>query len=189
MDWQREFKKRPIIVNLITVLVAAILMEVMWGFAAGIVGGVVIARDPGFQSRITVFMKDKGIDVKASPDKAKAAYEQLSPEDRKNLDDMTRDVLKGANWFAVALSVSMIVYGLTGFLGGFFARVWLLAAGIPIWSLLTNNPVVRFEWVVGLPPFEKAIVFLVPLAVCSVAAFFGAGVGRRRAEGKLATAS
>jgi hypothetical protein len=102
---------------------------------------------------------------------------------------MTRDVLKGAKWFAVALSVSVIVYGPTGFLGGLLARVWLLAAGIPIWSLLTNNPAVRFEWVVALPLLEKSLVFLVSLAVCFLAAFFGAGVGRRRAERKLATAS
>jgi hypothetical protein len=189
MDWQREFKKRSIIVNLFAVLVAAILMEVVWGLAAGIVGGVAISRDPEFQNRVTAFMKDRGVDVKASPDKAKAAYNQLSPQDKKNLDDMTRDVLKGANWFAVALSVSVIVYGLTGFLGGFFARAWLLTAGLPVWSLLTNNPVVRFEWVVGLPLFEKSIVFLLPLAACSLTAFFGAGVGKKRAERKMAAAS
>jgi hypothetical protein len=189
MDWQRELKKRPIIVNLAAVLVAGILMEVMWGLAAGIVGGITIARDPGFQNQVTAFMKDRGIDIKANPDKAKTAYEQLSPQDKKKLDDMTHDVLKSANWFAVSLSVSVIVYGLIGFLAGFFARVWFLAAGIPVWSLLTNNPVVRFDWAIGLPLPEKAVVFLVPLAVCSLMACFGAGIGRRPAARKQASVS
>jgi hypothetical protein len=61
MDWQQEFKKRPIIVNLIAVLAAAILMDVMWGLAAGIVGGVAITRDPEFQNKMTAFTKDKRI--------------------------------------------------------------------------------------------------------------------------------
>jgi hypothetical protein len=182
MDWQREFNLRPAIVNLIAMLVAGILLEVMWGFAGGIAGGVMIARDLEFQNKVTVFMQERGIDVKANPEKAKTAYEKLSPPDKKKLDDMTQDVLTRINWFPVTLSVSIIVYGLIGFLGGFFARAWLLAGAMPIITLMTNNPVVRFEAAIGLPLQEKTIVILTQLAVCSLLAFYGAKVGMKRLE-------
>jgi len=182
MDWKREVKPRPIIVNVIAVITAGILIELAWALAGGIVGGIMIARDVEFQNRVTAFMQERGIDVKAKPDSARTVYEKLSPQDRKRLDDMTHDVLRRINWFPVALFVNIGVYGLIGFLGGFFARVWLVAGVIPILTLLTNNPVVRFEAVIGLPLPDKIVIVLVQLAAAGLLASYGARLGAKRAE-------
>jgi len=182
MDWQRQFRPRPVIVSLIAVIVAGIMIEVGWGLAGGLVGGVMIARDLEFQNKVTVFMQERGFDVKAHPETAKTAYEKLSPQDKKMLDNMTQDVLRRIDWFPVALSVSLIVYGMIGFLGGFFARVWLLAGAVPVMTFLTNNPVVRFEAAIRFSLPEKTVVVLLQLAVCYLLAFYGARVGMKRAE-------
>lgn len=189
MDWQRQFRLRPIIVSLIAVIVAGIMIEVGWGFAGGLVGGVMIARDLEFQNKMTVFMQERGFDMKAHPETAKTVYEKLSPQDKKMLDDMTQDVLRRINWFPVTLSVSIIVYGMIGFLGGFFARVWLLAGAIPVMTFLTNNPVVRFEAAMSLSLPEKTIVVLAQLVVCYFLAFYGSRVGMKRAEKRQKTVS
>jgi hypothetical protein len=89
----------------------------------------------------------------------------------------------------VTLSVSVIVYGMIGFLGGYFARVWLLAGAIPVMTFLTNNPVVRFDAAMSLSLPEKTIVVLTQLVVCNLLAFYGSKVGMKRAEKRQKTVS
>ena len=97
------------------------------------------------------------------------------------MESLTKEVMSDSNWFAVTIFVSFVVFCITGFLGGFIARAWVLAGAVPAISFLTNNPVVRFPMAKDLPMLEKIIVVVfAQLSVCYILAYLGARLGLKR---------
>jgi hypothetical protein len=181
MKLEREFTLRALLVYAVSLAVAWILTEVVWGATGGIVGGLTIARNSEYQQKVTAFLKDRGITSDSTQDKAQILYEDLSRQDRQELMIMSKDLLADINWFSVTLFVSAVVFGVVGFLGGLFARAWVLAGVVLALSFLINNPLIRFPMARDLPEVQKLIVFLVSqFAICYLFAFCGAKLGLKR---------
>lgn len=178
MNLKREISIRTVAVYLIAVATAWILTEVVWGATGGIIAGLSIASNKEYQLKMTSFLEERGIDPQANTTSAKTSYENLSEEDMKELKKMSQKVLAGVNWFYVTLFVSAVVFSLVGFLGGFFARGWLIAGSMPILSFLTNNPVIRFHMAKDLSIIQKVLVIvLAQFVVCYLLAYCGAILG------------
>ncbi len=153
----RTTPTRVVTVFVIAVAVAWILTEIVWGATGGAVMGLTITRDPAFQQNF-------------------AAAED--PEVRQALVEAA---LSDVNWFVLTAFVSAAVYGLVGFLTGFFARFWLHVALIPLASFFTNNPLIRFQYAESLSSGEQAIIILGPqLAVCCGLGYFGFKLATRK---------
>jgi hypothetical protein len=184
MKIKYQITARAVFVCLACVAVAWILTEFVWGATSGLVCGLSIVRNPEYQQKVTAFMKDKG----ASPTfqaEARKAYENLSQEDRQELMKMSKETLSGTNWFAVTTFVSVVVYGLVGFLGGFIARSWILVGLVPALSFLTNNPIIRFSMAKDLTIVQKVIVVLIAqFAICYILAYYGARLGLKLKQRK-----
>jgi len=190
VNLKREFSARSALVYLIALALVYVLTEVFWGATAGLVGGLIIARDPEYQQKVTSFLEERGIDEQADAKAAKSAYASLSREDKKELERMTLVTMARVNWFYVTLFVSALVFGLVGFLAGLFSRAWLLGGAVPALSFLANNPVVRFRMASDLSTGQKMIVIaLAQFAVCFALAYCGARLGLRRDARKKGTAN
>ena len=172
---------RSLIVYAIAIGVAWILTEMVWGAAGGIVAGLSIRNNPDYQQNVTAFLKDKGVDTQAGAVAMRDAYSKLSPEDQKELNNMSRDAMRGANWFAVTLVVSIVVFGVVGLLGGIISKSWVLSPLIPTISFLLNNPIIRFPMAKELPPAQKIIVVAIQFIACCGLAILGANIaGKKR---------
>lgn len=177
---------RALIVCAIAIGVAWLLTEMVWGATAGIAGGLSIKKNPDYQQKVAAFLKDKGIDTQTDPMAARSAIAKLTPEDRKELNVMSRDAMRDVNWFAVTLLVSVIVFGGVGFLSGIIAKSWTLAPLIPVVSFLLNNPIIRFPMAKELPLLQKTIVVTLQFIVCIGLAFLGAKIVGRNKRGQQA---
>ncbi|MHC4502678.1 MAG: hypothetical protein ACYTFI_05175 [Planctomycetota bacterium] len=180
MNLKREFSARSALVYLVALPLVYVLTEVLWGATGGLLGGLVIARDPEYQQKVASFLEERGIDERADAKAAKSAYGSLSQEDKKELERMTLAIMARVNWFYVTLFVSAAVFALVGFLGGFAARGWILAGTVPALSFLVHNPL-RFRMARDLPTGQTVIVIaLAQFAVCFALAYCGARLGLRR---------
>ena len=180
MSVRDQFTVRAVIVYLLAVALAWVLTPLVWGGTCGVAGGLLIRRSPDFQQKIATFSAEKGINPNTSQAEAEKAYQDLSKEDRQELQEIGREAMSHTNWFAVTLVASAIVFGLVGFLGGLFARSWLLAGGVPALTLLTYNLVTWFGLAKALPTWQKVVVVVVAqFAVCCLMAYFGAWLGVR----------
>ncbi len=170
---------------LIAVGVAWLLTSIVWGATCGLVGGLSIANNPEFRQKIESVITDKGITPEDSQAEAHQKYKSLSKAGKQELEEITKEAMANVNWFAVTIFVSVIVFGIPGFLGGFIARAWLLAGAIPALSFLTNNLVIRFPMAKDLPSLEKIIVVVfAQLSVCYILAYLGARWGLKRQQKK-----
>lgn len=178
---KKQITIRSLIVYAVAIGAAWIITEIVWGAAAGIVGGLSIKGNPDYQQKVVTFLKDKGIDTTADATAGRAAISKLSPEDRKELNNMSRDAMRGANWFAVTLVVSILVFGVVGLLGGIISKSWVLSPLIPTISFLLNNPIIRFPMAEELPPAQKFIVVAIQFIACCGLAILGANIaGKKR---------
>ena len=185
MNIKGQFTLRSFVVCLIAVGVAWLLTSIVWGATCGLVGGLSIANNPEFQQEIESVMADKGITSADSRAEAHQEYKSLSEEDKQELEDMTKEAMANVNWFAVTIFVSIVIFSITGFLGGFIARAWLLAGAVPALSFLTNNLVIRFPMAKDLPTLQKVIVVVfAQLSVCYILAYLGAKLGLKRQQKK-----
>ncbi|MCE9612696.1 MAG: hypothetical protein K8T26_00375 [Lentisphaerae bacterium] len=178
--FQSIFTVRGVVAYGAALLAAVVLTEVVWGFAGGVVAGYTIARSPGYQQQVQEFLKTRGIDTKADAAVVQAACAGFSAEDRAELNRMSEGVLREANWFLVTLAVSILVFGLVGFSGGWLARDWRLAALVPALTFALNNPLVRFPLARELAISRQVVIGLVQVGVCVVLAALGSRVAARR---------
>lgn len=175
-----QFTVRAVIVYLLAVVLAWVLTPLVMGGTGGVAAGLFIRRSPDFQQKIATFSAEKGINPNASQAEAEKAYQDLSKEDRQELQEIAREAMSHTNWFAVTLVASAIVFGLVGFLGGLLARSWLLAGGVPALTLLTYNLVTGFRLAKALPTWQKGVVVvLAQFMVCYLMAYLGAWLGLR----------
>ena len=172
--------RRSLIVYAIAIGVAWILTEIVWGAAGGIVAGLSIKNNPAYQHNVTAFLKDKGVDTQAGAVATRDAYSKLSPEDLKELNNMSRDAMRDANWFAVTLVVSILVFGIVGLLCGIISKSWVLSPLIPAISFLLNNPIIRFPMAKELPPAQKIIVVAIQFIACCGLAILGANIAGKK---------
>jgi hypothetical protein len=185
VEIKKEFSLRALVSYLLALTIACILTEVVWGVAGGLVGGISIARDLQYQQKISAFMQERGVDIKADSATLKKAFDNLSAQDQLKLKEMTGEVLNRINWLPTTFAVSAFVFSLVGFLGGFISGVWLAAGFVPALTFIANNPVVRFQAAGDLSLMEKAlVVVLAQFAACYLAAYYGSKVRLKRDEKK-----
>ena len=180
---KNQLSLRAILVCLISLAAAWLMIELVWGASGGLIGGLTLSQNPEYQKKLTEFLKAKGIDTNDAS-QMRAAIKRLSREDRKEMLRITKDALAGTNWFVVCIIVSGIVFGVIGFLGGLTSRGWVLIGLLPLFSLLTNNPIVRFGLARSLPAFQKVVIVLIQLFVCVGLAFLGSILARKRMKKK-----
>jgi hypothetical protein len=180
MSVRDQFTVRAVIVYLLAVALAWVLTPLVWGGTGGLAIGLSINLSPEVKQRTAAFLEERGITADTSRADAMNAYQNLSEEDRAQLRQIVGEAMKNIDWFAMALVASAIVFGLVGFLAGFFARSWLLAGGVPALTLLTYNLVTGFRLAKALPTWQKVVVVVVAqFAVCYLMAYFGAWLGLR----------
>jgi hypothetical protein len=185
MNIQNQFTVRALVVYLVAVAVAWSLIEVVWGATGGILAGLSIARNQEYQQKVTSFMKDKGVDSGASREEALKAYQALSEKEKKELIEMSKNVISGINWFSVSIFVSAVVFGIVGFFGGLISRTWLLVGAVLALSFFLNNPVIRFQIAKDISTLQKVVVVVfAQFVVCYLLAYFGARLGLRRKHKK-----
>lgn len=186
MDEIKQFSGRAILVYMIGWVVVGILGDVVWGATAGLIAVQTLRNNPLSMEMIRVFGIEKGLDAAHDSTEARSAIKALSTEGRRDLEEIGKVAFGKTNWFLVTLFVSAVAFGIVGFLGGFFARVWLLAGVVPILSLLTNNSVLRFPFARDLSLEQKAAVIVFSqFAVSWALAYCGARLGLKRHRRKV----
>jgi len=166
-------------IYVLAIAFAWFLTEIVWGATVGVVGGLAFSRHPEYQQNVQAFLKGQGIEANKDMFAMRATLAKLPPEDRKTLNGMSQDIMRGINWFAVTILVSSIVFGGVGFLSGLISKSWLLSPLIPAMSFFLNNPVIRFSMAKELPLNQKIIVVLIQFIVCSLLAFSGASIAMK----------
>jgi len=180
MNPKREFSGRAILVYLIAIGVMWLLWGIVWGGAGGLIIGKTIGRDLEYREKVEAFLKERGIETHGKPITAREVYKKLSPQDREELDRMTRQTVSTVNWFVLTLLTSAVVFGLLGFFSGFLSKAWILAGAIPIASFFASNPIGRSDFARLLPGLQKMIIVVVQFGVCYGLAYLGAKLGVKR---------
>src|SRR5512139_845830 len=180
MDPKREFSGRAILVYLIAIGVMWLLWGIVWGGAGGLIIGKTVGRDLEHREKVEAFLKEKGIETQGKSMTARELYSKLSPQDRAELDRLTRQTVSTVNWFVLTLLISAVVFGLLGFFSGFLSNAWVLAGAIPIASFFASNPIGRSDFARLLPGLQKMIIVVVQFGVCYGLAYLGAKLGVKR---------
>ena len=189
MKLKSQFTIRALSAYLFALAAAFILTEVVWGATGGAVCGLYMRRNPVYREKAISFLRERGINPDSNSADLTKSYQSLSEEDKREYMKIAKELAKEAiryvNWFYMTFFVSAVVFGLVGFLGGLFARGWLLAGAVPALSFLTNNPLIRFGMAKGISTFQKVIVvILAQFAVCYLLAYCGARLGCKRQQKK-----
>lgn len=174
---------KTVISYVICITLLSLLIEVTMGVTVGALSGMRIGSDEFSQQQITERLKAKGIkesDIPKSVFGDEEWYKKLPPDIRKDLENEARRILQDINWFSVTLAVSVFVFAVVGFLGGFLNRAFIPIGILVVLSFLVNNPVVRFPHAKALGPQQKVIIVLAQLAVCYLFGCLGALLGIRR---------
>jgi uncharacterized membrane protein YbaN (DUF454 family) len=182
MRVQRTSPGRILVSYAGSIVILWLLIEVLWGATAGVIVGLTIARDPGYQQQLEAFFKQRGITATTAGE-IKSAIANLSREDRAALDRMTRDALRGSQvaGLGMTLFVSAAAFGIAAFIAGFFAREWRYAWTLLAASAVLNNPLRRFSLLAAMPLSQKVVVVLfAQLLVSFLAAWVGFRIAARR---------
>jgi len=180
MDSKREFSGRAILVYLIAIGAMWMLWGIVWGGAGGLIIGKTVGQDLEYREKVEAFLKERGIETHGKTITAREAYKRLSPQDREELDRLTRQTLSTVNWFVLTLLTSAVVFGLLGFFSGFLSKAWILAGAIPIASFFASNPIGRSDFARLLPGVQKMIIVVVQFGACYGLAYLGARLGVKR---------
>jgi hypothetical protein len=176
MDLRNEFTGRAVAIYVIALVITVILTPIAWGLTGGILGGLAMSRNVEYQERIETFLKEKGLDPQDN-----SALQKLSKTDRNFIASLINPTLADINWFLVILIVSLLTFGLVGFLGGVFARKWALAAAVPLLSFLGPNPL-KSPKAELFSTLEQSIIVCAQFAVCLGLAYCGARLAIKRQE-------
>ena len=162
----KDTYKRLLIVYLLLIPVMWLLTEGVWGGLHGALGGIKIGKsfqDPSKLNEVTAFMKKHGISESASRSESKAWLENLSPEDKKEFENIIMQSVKMEEivTFGSAFFVCLIVFGLIGLISGALTKTWIFAGIFPGISFALNNPVIRFQSILHISLNQKIIMVLV----------------------------
>ena len=177
---------RFILVYFLLIPVMWLLTEAVWGGIHGVISGIKIGKslqDPSKLNEVTAFMKKHGISESASETESEAWVENLSPDDKKEFDNIVMQSVKIEEivTFGSALAVCVIVFGLVGLISGAATKTWLFVGIFPGISFLLNNPVIRFKSILHMSDSQKITMVLIGQVLASyVFAFIGASLCKRR---------
>jgi CDP-diglyceride synthetase len=180
MDVKSEFTARAISTYLVALAVGGVLTGFVWGLTGGVIGSFTISHNPEYRQKINSFLLERGIDPASD-----SGFQKLSKDDREAFVKMTNEMLSDVNWFFVTLFVGVVTFGLVGFIGGLFARGWVLAGAVIPLSFLIYNPLLRFEKTEKLSVLEIGTILFTQFAVCLFLAFCGARLTWKRIQKKL----
>lgn len=183
MKVRNEFSLRVAVAYLIALAVAPVLAPAVWGAAGGVALGLAICGSTEIQQQCISFFNERGIDPQTDQAKAMAVLQGLSDEDRMKL---VKPIFSKINWFNVMLIGSALVFGITTFLGGFFARNWVLAGLFPAVSLLHGHNLVAYSPMASNPTAQQKAIVIVfaQFAVSYLFAYWGARLGWKRYDKK-----
>ena len=176
----KQIKLRAILTCLAAVAVAWILIDATWGACAGII----IGRNLNNNQEIVNFLKAKGIETNDRK-QIDRAVRQLPSQDQTELQGIViKETLVTTNIFVLTVFTSIIAYGIMGFLGGLVAQEWFLIGLLPLYTIFTNNPIVRFTLTQHLSVPQQFAVFLIQLVACMGFAFWGSAIIKKRLDKK-----
>lgn len=162
-------------------IVLVVLIEAIWGFAAGVLIGANLGGDSATREEVTRILKEKGVKAPGvSEANDEDWHKNLPPDVKEDIEKVVKLNLQGINWFVVTLAVSAFVFAFVGFLCGFLNRAFIPLGIIVALSFFVDNPVVRFPHAKALSAMQKAIIVLTQFVLCYLFGYFGASLGRKR---------
>lgn len=177
---RNELQFKTVISFVISIVLMLVLIDITGGIFIGMLVGGKLGRDKVFMEEISNILESKGIVEPNIPNSnLDEWYRNLPPEIHKEIENAIKLKLQDINWFVATLGVSVLIFGIVGFLYGFINKAFITVGLIIILSFFMNNPVVRFPFAKSLDFFQRIVIIVTQFGICYLFGYFGASLGRK----------
>jgi len=175
---------KSLVVYAVGLAVVWVLLPISWAGARAAVGALETAEDAQLRQQVGELLEKSGVAESEVPETLYRRVEMAKevPAAQGELEALTQGrMVTRMNWFAVALVVSVVVFGLVAYVCCYIAMDAALVGAIPVANFLAPNPLLGFSFKDKLDSTAQSfIVLAAQVGACYLLGYVAASISTRR---------